>query len=72
MFSLLLASIFLFILERSDRHLRLLWWTVPPLTLLWVNSHGGYFVGIGLMILFLAGEVLEGRRLRRKLFWPPK
>jgi len=59
MFSLLLASIFLFILERSDKHPRLLWWTVPPLTLLWVNSHGGYFVGIGLMILFLAGEVLE-------------
>ena len=58
MFSLLLASIFLFILERSDKSPRLLWWTVP-LTLLWANLHGGYFVGIGLMILFLAGEVLE-------------
>jgi hypothetical protein len=58
MFTLLLASIFLLILERSDQHPSVLWWT-PPLTLLWVNLHGGYFVGIGLMILFLAGEVLE-------------
>ena len=58
MFSLLLASIFLLILERSDKRPDLLWWTVP-LTLLWVNLHAGYFVGIGLMILFLAGNALE-------------
>ena len=75
MFSLLLASSFLLILERSDKHPRVLWWTVP-LTLLWVNLHAGYLVGIGLMILFLAGDLLEltfgsedrtqaGRHLRR-------
>jgi hypothetical protein len=58
MFSLLLASLFLLILERSDKHPGLLWWTAP-LTLLWVNLHGGYFIGIGLMILFLVGYVLE-------------
>jgi len=58
MFTLLLGSIFLLILERSQRHPGVLWWT-PPLTLLWVNLHGGYFVGIGLMILFLAGNALE-------------
>jgi hypothetical protein len=58
MFTLLLASIFLFLLERSDKHPGILWWTVP-LTLLWVNLHGGYFVGIGLIILFLAGTALE-------------
>jgi hypothetical protein len=58
MFSLLLASVFLFILERSDKHTGLVWWT-PPLTLLWVNLHGGYFIGIGLMVLFLAGKALE-------------
>jgi hypothetical protein len=58
MFSLLLANVFLLILERSDKHPRLLLWTVP-LTVLWVNLHAGYLVGIGLMILFLAGYVLE-------------
>jgi hypothetical protein len=58
MFSLLLASLFLLILERFDKHPGMLWW-MAPLTLLWVNLHGGYFVGIGLMILFLVGNVLE-------------
>jgi hypothetical protein len=58
MFSLLLASIFLLVLERSDKNSGLVWWT-PPLTLLWVNLHGGYFVGIGLMVLFLVGKALE-------------
>ena len=58
MFSLLLASSFLLILERSDNHPDLLWWTAP-LTLLWVNLHGGYIVGIGLMVAFLVGDALE-------------
>ena len=58
MFSLLLASIFLLMLERSDKHPWLLLWMVP-LTVLWVNLHGGYLVGIGLMVLFLVGNVLE-------------
>jgi len=72
--SLLIASIFLLILDRSEEKPRLLWWTVP-LTLLWVNLHAGYALGIALIAMFLAGEGLEailggragvvrGRRLR--------
>ena len=58
MFSLLLASVFLLILERSDEHPNLLWWTVPVM-LLWVNLHAGYAMGIVLVALFLIGEVLD-------------
>ncbi|HVO82601.1 MAG TPA: hypothetical protein VMT28_17870 [Terriglobales bacterium] len=58
MLSLLLASIFLVILERSDAHPSWLWW-MPPLTLLWVNLHGEYALGIALMGLFLAGGALD-------------
>jgi len=58
MFSLLLASLFLLILERSDKHPGMLWSTAP-LTLLWVNLHGGYFVAIGLIVAFLIGDALE-------------
>jgi hypothetical protein len=58
MLSLLLASIFLLLLERSSQRPRLLWW-LPPLTLLWVNLHAGYALGVGLIGLFLAGEVLN-------------
>jgi hypothetical protein len=56
--SLLLASLWLLILEKSERNLRLLWWTLP-LTLLWVNLHAGFALGAALLALFLAGEFLE-------------
>ena len=56
--SLLLTSLWLLILERSDRSPNLLWWTLP-LTLLWVNLHAGFALGLALSALFLAGTILE-------------
>jgi hypothetical protein len=58
MLSLLLASIFLLLLERSDQQPRLLWWTVP-LLLVWVNLHAGFAMGIALLALFLVGGLLD-------------
>jgi hypothetical protein len=58
MFSFLLASIFLLILERSYQHPKLLWW-IPPLTWVWVNLHAGYALGITLLILFWVGDLLD-------------
>jgi hypothetical protein len=56
--SLLLTSLWLLILERSERNTKLLWWTLP-LMLLWVNLHAGFAVGLALSTLFVAGELLE-------------
>jgi hypothetical protein len=56
--SLLLTSLWLLILERSERNPKLLWWT-PPLMLLWVNLHAGFALGLALAALFLIGEGLE-------------
>ena len=61
--SLLLTSLWLLLLERSERSPRLLYWTLP-LTLLWVNLHAGFALGLVLSALFLAGAVIE-RALRR-------
>jgi len=58
MFSLLLGSIFLVLLEGSVKRPALLWWT-PPLMLLWVNLHAGYPIGLAFLALFLFGETLE-------------
>jgi hypothetical protein len=58
MFTLLLASVLLLILERSYQHPRLLWWT-PALMLLWVNLHAGYALGIALLALFLVGDAMD-------------
>jgi len=57
-FSLLLTSLWLLILEHSERDPKLLWWTLP-LTLLWVNLHAGFALGLVLSALFLAGELAE-------------
>jgi len=56
--SLLLTSLWLLILERSERNPTLLWWTLP-LTLLWVNLHAGFALGLALSALFLSGEWIE-------------
>jgi hypothetical protein len=56
--SLLLTSLSLLILERSEHTPKLLWWTLP-LTLLWVNLHAGFALGLALSALFLSGEWIE-------------
>lgn len=56
--SFLLTSLWLLILERSGRNPKLLWWTLP-ITLLWVNLHAGFALGLALSALFLAGALVE-------------
>jgi len=56
--TLLFVVIFAWILEeaRAGRRRRL--WLLPPLTALWTNLHGGFFVGILLIVCYAAGEAL--------------
>jgi hypothetical protein len=58
MISLLLASLWLLILERSERNQKLLWWTLP-LLVLWINLHAGFTLGLVFLGLFLMGELFE-------------
>lgn len=57
-FFVFLASLFLLILERSSGRPNLLWYLLPA-TLVWVNLHAGYAMGIVLMVLFLIGDTLD-------------
>ena len=57
MLTLLLASIYIAILERLDT--RRLWWLVP-LMLLWVNLHAGFALGLALVGLYIVRAVLDG------------
>ncbi len=59
-FTFLLAAVFLFLLERyrTRRTLRALL-ALPLLTVLWVNLHGAYILGPALILLALAGTLLD-------------
>jgi hypothetical protein len=56
--SLFLVSLWLLLLERADKNPKLLWWTVP-LTLLWVNLHAGFALGLAVYAVFLLGALIE-------------
>jgi hypothetical protein len=60
LFTLLFVVIFYWIFELAkDGRTRLLMW-LPPLTVLWANLHGGFFVGIVLACTYAAGEIADG------------
>lgn len=71
-FSLLFASIYLAILGRYARgeQTRALWWLVP-LMAVWVNLHGGFLIGLVLIVLTIVGIPLDAWVAREKvgLLW---
>src|SRR5216684_1936776 len=64
----LFAVVFCWVLSRVERRANNegLLSVLPPLTILWVNLHGGFFVGLVLLITYAigaaAGELLHGTR----------
>jgi hypothetical protein len=59
-FTLVLASIFLFILENySGRGQGRTIWILIPLMALWVNLHGGFVVGLALIVLTMIGIAVD-------------
>jgi len=57
MFSLLFASLYLYILSRPDAAGTKVWW-LAPLTLLWANFHSGFVAGLAIVAVFAVGEEL--------------
>ncbi len=62
MLTLLLASIYIVLLEQFDpkEHSRRILWLVP-IMLLWVNLHAGFALGLALIGLYMVRAVLDGK-----------
>lgn len=48
-------------------HRELPLWSLVPMFWIWANSHGSFPLGIGLVVLFLAGRKLDGRSVTWEL-----
>ena len=57
LFAFLPFVVFLWLLERKSDHPRALWW-LTPIMIVWVNVHGSYFLGWGLLGLYSLGTLL--------------
>lgn len=59
MFSFLLFTVYIYILERVRKGNNKLLFIIPLLTILWNNLHGGVVSGLGLLLMYAAGEFLN-------------
>jgi hypothetical protein len=59
-FSLLYFSIFLFLLNNYVQSSKLQYMIpLPILTILWVNQHGAFIIGLGLISIFIFGLIID-------------
>jgi hypothetical protein len=67
MLSLLLTSVFLWILDRKGRSI----WLLPCLMLFWVNLHSGYALGIVIVGVYVFAEIIAGFNVQSSRFEVP-
>jgi hypothetical protein len=60
LFTFLFVVLFLHVLERAKEGAGRWLWLLPPMSLLWVNIHGGFLVGLMLAGGYAAGDLLSG------------
>ncbi|MGH9255280.1 MAG: hypothetical protein ACRD3C_12015, partial [Vicinamibacterales bacterium] len=58
-FSLLIFSLYYWVLMSCRARARNLVWTLPLLMMLWVNLHGAFVLGLGLVAFFIVSEGLR-------------
>jgi hypothetical protein len=60
MISLFLSSLFLYLLDhyRIERALKYII-PLPLITMAWVNLHAGYFLGLAIMAIYIAGALID-------------
>lgn len=68
MFTYLFFAVWLYGLENVRLGRKRILWVFPSTMLLWVNVHGGFVAGIGIVVLYLIGESLN-RKDPRPYVW---
>jgi hypothetical protein len=66
-FTYLFFALWIYLLERVKRGENRLIWLFPATMLVWTNVHGGFLAGIGLVALFMFGELLNRQKPHKYL-----
>jgi hypothetical protein len=59
LFTMLFFVVWLIVIDRAERGNTRSLWLLPALTVPWTNLHGGFFVGIFLLLAFATGRFLN-------------
>ena len=65
LFTFLLFSVFIYILELSRKNINKPLYLIPPLIILWNNLHGGVVSGLGLIFIYTVGELLNKKSFKK-------
>lgn len=68
LFSFLFFTIFLYILELARKENNKPLWLTPFIIIIWNNLHGGCISGIGLILIYIIGEFLNRRPVRKYIY----
>lgn len=68
MFSFTFFSMLLYFLEKTRIKNSNILWLMPPIVIIWNNLHGGVVSGLGMIFIYMIGEMIS-RRSWLKYFW---
>jgi hypothetical protein len=68
MFSFIFFALFLYILELARKGNDKSLWSMPFLMIIWNNLHGGCVSGIGLIVLYIIGEFLNRKPIKKYIY----
>lgn len=65
--SFMLFSLLIYILEKSRKYNSKLLYTIPLLIILWNNIHGGVVAGMGMIFIYMVGEIIRRKPWKKYL-----
>lgn len=67
LFSFMFFALLIYILEKSRIYNSKLFYTIPLLIVLWNNTHGGVVAGMGMIFIYMIGEILRHKPWKKYL-----
>jgi hypothetical protein len=63
-FTYLFFTLWIYLLEKIRRGEKRFIWIFPATAILWANMHAGFLAGIGLLIFYIVGDLLNKRKIK--------